>query len=102
MSILFYGWLAVLDTRNKFIIKVSPLGIYFPFWWKRGATDFLPFSSLSGVELIKVRKTTILKFSASKRIYFVSEIYFPQKQDFKELIGIVQKYSPIPFSSGSM
>jgi hypothetical protein len=97
-SILLYGWLAVLDARNKFVIKVSPTGIYLPFFWKRGATDFLPFSALSGIELIKARKTTILKFSAGKKIRFVSEIYFPQKQDFKKLISIVQRYSPVPVS----
>lgn len=102
ISILFYSWLIVLDTQNKFIIKITPTGIYFPFWWKRGATDFLPFSSITNAELIKVRKTTILKFSASKRIYFASEFYFPQKNDFKELVSIVQTYLPIPLSGASL
>ncbi len=98
----FFCRIALLETRNKFVITVSHTGIYLPAIWKRGATVYLPFSSLSAIELIKLRRDTILKLSAGKELRIISEACFPQSKDFKELIGIVQKQSPIPFSEGSL
>ncbi len=102
MAFLVYGWIALLDSQNKFVIVISQTGIYLPIIWKRESTMYLPFSSIRAIELIKLRRETMLKLSAGKEIRVISEACFPQRQDFKELIGILQKRSSIPFSGGSL
>ena len=97
----YYGWVALLDTRKKFVITVSQTGIHVPVIWRIGSSAYLPFSSLSAIELIEVRKGTILKFSIGKKIHVIFESFFPQRQDFKELVGIVQQRSSGQFSYDS-
>ena len=95
---LYYAWIALLDTQNKFVITVSQTGIHLPIIWKRGSMVFLPFSSLTASEVIKIRKNTILKLSVGKKRYVVFESCFPQRQDFKALVRIVQKQSSLPLT----
>ena len=98
---LYNGWVALLDAQNKFVITVSQTGIQVPIIWKRESKAYFPFSSIHAIELIKVRKDTILKLSMGKKIYVIFESYFAQRQDFKALLGILEKQTQIPVSGGS-
>jgi hypothetical protein len=93
-ALLLFGlWIAIVNIQGKRFI-ITKDGFYLPSVWKSNSYVYIPFSDVSEVEFLEVQGNIILQLSVGNKKYAITHTWFPNRENFTEIVETLKKRLP--------
>ncbi len=89
----------VVNLVANLKLKVTSAGLYLPSIWRWNHPDFIPFASITKVEVSRTRISGLLLLYVGKHSYSVTQTSLPREGHFLELVDILHARLPDVFTS---